>query len=128
MKVSRKYTEFVEGSQQERVHKGSSVKDLLNGNILGREVVFKQLPFLFFLTMFGIIYIGNRYHAEKVIQQKHYLQEEVKELRAQAISIEAKLMHISTQSEIIKLLNKKNLHLQKPKKPPKVLLINKSEK
>jgi cell division protein FtsL len=42
-----------------------SYKDVLDGSLLTRGAVVKQFPFVIFLVILAVIYIGNRYHAEK---------------------------------------------------------------
>jgi hypothetical protein len=80
--------------------------------------VVKQLPFLIFLCIIGIIYIGNRYHAEKVVRDIASKQEEVKNLRAEEITTASELMKISRQSEVIRLIKEKNLGLEESTEPP----------
>ena len=65
-------------------------------------------------------YIGNRFHAEKITRESTRLQREVKDLRAEALSISADLMYISRQSEVYRLVKEKGLNLEELK----TLLIN----
>ncbi len=71
-----------------------------------------------------LIYIGNRYHAEKVVRKTVELQNEVRELRSEAITTSAELMFISKQSEVTKLVKRKNLELEELEKPPKIIEIH----
>lgn len=110
--------EFVDQKVESRELKETSLRDFLDGTIITRKNVVKQLPFIIFLCFLGIIYIGNRYHAEKVIREITQKQEQVKNLRAEEITTASELMKISRQSEVVKLVKEKNLGLVESTDPP----------
>lgn len=123
MKKSRNI-EFIDELQERSELKGiSSLKGLLGGSLLTRERVVRQLPFILFLTLLGFIYIGNRYHAEKLVRRNTRLREDVKELRAKAITTSAELMNLSQQSQVIKLIRDKGLGLKESVTPPKKIIV-----
>jgi hypothetical protein len=97
------------------------VKELLDGTVLVRENMIKQIPFILFLTLLGIIYIGNRFHAERMVRQIMELKTEVTNLRAEQITTAAELMNISRPSEVAALVQSKNLGLKESMEPPKKL-------
>lgn len=123
MEKERENIEFIEEKPDVKPSKKGIVKELLDGSVLTREVVVKQLPFIIFLTILAFIYIGNRYHAEKMVRKSNELQKELRELRAQAITTSAELMHISRQSEVLKLIRKYDLGLKESTVPPKKLIV-----
>ena len=106
-------------------NKKGSIKDFIGGSFLTSENVIKQIPYILFLTLIAIIYIGNRYQAEKIVRETVVLQNEVKELRAEAITTTSELMYISKQSEVAKLVEKKGLDLKEAVVPPKKIVIEK---
>ncbi len=79
-------------------------KRLLGGDFLTNDTSLSQLPFLLFIMFLGIIYIGNVYYAEANIRNISNLKNEIKELRFEHISTKSKLMQLSKQSELVKLL------------------------
>lgn len=97
------------------------VKELLDGTFLIRENVIKQIPFLLFLTLLGVIYIGNRFHAEKMVRQIDHLKVEVGNLRSEQITTTSELMNISRPSEVAALVELKGLDLKESMEPPKKL-------
>jgi hypothetical protein len=117
--------EFVDYKEEKKEHKYFSFKELLSGSVLTRQIVVKQLPYVIFLTLLAIVYIGNRYHAERLVRETLSLQREIKELRAEAITTSARLMYISKQSEVVKLVQEKDLGLEESHTPP--LKINMEE-
>jgi cell division protein FtsL len=115
--------EFIDQKKEQKEIKKGFLKELLDGSLLTREVVVKQLPFIIFVTFLAVLYIGNRYHAEKVVRNTTELQNEIKELRAESISIAAELMDISRQSEVARLVDKKGLGLKESMEPPKKIYL-----
>jgi hypothetical protein len=117
--------EFIIEKPEVKTSKKGVLKEILDGSVLTREVVIRQLPFILFLTMLAFIYIGNRYHSEKLVRRANELHRELRDLRAQAITTSAELMHISRQSEVIKLMRQKDLELKESMEPPKKVIVKK---
>ena len=97
-------------------------KEFLDGSILTREAMTRQLPFVLFLTVLAVLYIGNRYHAERMVRKITETELEVKNLRAEQITIAAELMNISKPSEVAAIVDSKNLGLKPSVDPPKKLI------
>lgn len=116
--TKEKEIEFIDPEIENSEEKKTSFKDLLDGTILTRKSIVNQLPFILFLTFLAAIYIGNRYHAEKVARDLTKLQQEVKDLRAESITNASELMFISKQSEVIKMVRGANLNLEESVNPP----------
>ena len=128
MTRQKRNIEFVDQKiEQKEIRKGS-VWDVFDGSLLTRDTVVRQLPFVLFITFLIILYIGNRYHAEKVIRETMQLQTELKELRARAISTASELEFISRQSEVAKLVESKGLGLKEAVEPPIKITVAKSRK
>lgn len=104
-------------------NKKGSIKDFIGGNFLTSENVIKQIPYVLFLSIVAILYIGNRYQAEKIVRETIILKNEVRELRAEAITATSELMYISKQSEVAKLVEEKGLDLKEAVVPPKKIVI-----
>jgi hypothetical protein len=107
------------GLQEEHGTPKFRIRELLDGTILVRENVLKQLPFVLFLTLLGIIYIGNRFHAERMVRKISEMKTEVGNLRSEEITITSELMNISRPSEVAALVASKNMGLKESMVPPK---------
>jgi hypothetical protein len=103
----------------------SFFKELLSGIMISEKIILKNLGYVSLITLLAAIYIGNRFHAEKVTREASRLQREVKDLRAEALSTSADLMYISRQSEVYRLVKEKGLNLEELKTPPYKLLVSK---
>ena len=121
-KKNKKTEEFVDSQQEKSELKITSVRDLLTGTILTRNAVRKQLPFILFLVFMAIVYITNRYHAEKITRRSIELQEELNELRAHYTSTASELMFLSRQSQVLRLVEENNLGLKESRIPPKKIV------
>lgn len=102
-----------------------SFRDLLDGNVLTRKVVLKQSRFILLLVVIAFFSIANRNHAEKTVIRLNQLQGDVKELRAQSITISSDLVRISRQSEVVRLVTRYELGLEENLEPPKKLIDTK---
>ncbi len=105
--------------------KGSFMKELLSGSMVSEKIILKNLGYVSLVTLLAAIYIGNRFHAEKITRETTKLLSEVKDLRSEALSTSADLMDISKQSEVFKLVKEKGLNLEELKTPPYKLLVDK---
>ncbi len=103
--------------------KNEFIRFLLDGSWLTRDGFLKQLPFIMLMTIFAMVYIGNRFHAEKLVRKTVAMQNELKELRSESISIASELMFISKQSEVSKMVEANNLELREAVEPPKKIRL-----
>jgi cell division protein FtsL len=112
-------------TEKRQVKTGSFLKELLSGSMVTEKIILKNLWYVLLLTLLAAIYIGNRFHAEKITRETTRLQREVKELRAESLSTSADLMYLSRQSEVFRLVKEKGLNLEELKTPPYKLLVDK---
>lgn len=92
--------EIKEARKESRIGKGIST--VVTGNFLTREEMIAQLPFVLFLMVIALLYIGNTYYAEKTIREINTVTNQIKELRSEYITSKSDLMFISKQSEVAK--------------------------
>lgn len=104
------------------------MKSFLGGTILTDHRITRQLPFLFFLALLGIIQITNRNWSERTIRRIEVLQESIDELRSESITLSAKLMDASRPSEVLKKVEEAGIELEEPLRPPQKIVINEKSK
>ncbi len=85
------------------------------------EWILKNFPFVLFLVFLTIIYIANAHYSEKKIRQIQSLQNEVRELRWEYMSLKANLMFSAKQSEVTKAVAP--LGLKPMKGRPKIIKV-----
>jgi len=94
---------------------------ILNGDILIRKHAFSNLPYILFVTLLVIVYIGNTHYAESTVRKTDVLTKELKELRSEYITTKFELMFKSRQSEIAKSVA--GMGLEEPVTPPKKIAV-----
>ncbi|MGA1976867.1 MAG: FtsL-like putative cell division protein [Bacteroidales bacterium] len=104
--------------------KGSFMKEILSGSMVTEKIILKNLWYVLLVTFLAIIYIGNRFHAEKITRELTRMRHEVGDLRSESISTSASLMFISRQSEVYRLVSEKGLGLEELKIPPYKVLVS----
>ena len=117
--------ENVSENDNKQIRPVSFIKELLSGSMVSEKIILKNLGYVSLITFLSVVYIGNRFHAEKITRESTRLQREVKDLRAESLSTSADLMYISKQSEVFSLLRQKGLNLEELKTPPFKLLVDK---
>jgi cell division protein FtsL len=101
------------------------MKEIMSGTMVTEKIILKNLWYVLLLTLLAAIYIGNRFHAEKITRESTKLQREVKDLRAESLATSADLMYLSRQSEVYSLIRERGLNLEELKTPPFKLLVYK---
>jgi hypothetical protein len=85
----------------------------------------RYLPYVLFLVVLGIFYIGNSHYADKTNRKISKLEREVEDLRADYTTLKADYMYASKQSEVAKKV--KELGLFESLEPPHKIEIKKGE-
>ena len=112
-------------SPKKQINTGNFIKELLSGSMVSEKIILKNLGYISLITFLAAIYIGNRFHAERITRESSKLQREVKDLRAESLSTSADLMYLSKQSEVFAMIKEKGLNLEELKTPPYKLLVDK---
>lgn len=103
------------------------IKRILGGSVLASEKVTAQLPFVFFVVLLGLVLITNRNWSEKTIRKMEAVQDTLKELRAESVTHETRLMSVNRPSEVMRRVTERNLGLIEPKEPAMKIKLKKSE-
>ena len=109
----------------EKRKKEVSVRDVLNGRVLESDWLRRNRILLFVIFLMLLTNISVRYKSERVIREMTALQDSLKELRSESITIAAEVMILSRPSLIIDRVKKNGLDLETSKEPPKKLYVKK---
>lgn len=96
-----------------------------SGGLFNRAVAGKFIPFMIYLAIWGIIYIGNRHYAQQVELEVSELQEELQTYRSEYLTMKAELMRRTKQSEVARMVD--TLGLQELTTPPEKIRIEPPE-
>ena len=97
----------------------ATARGFINGSIVASDIVRKQIPFIIVIFILGLIYISNRFHAEKVFRETEETQKLIEDLRAEKIEIQSELMTSSRRGKVLKMLQEKGSNLEEASTPPK---------
>jgi len=103
------------------------LKKVIDGSLL-KSTIKGQWKYILFLELLAIIYISNRYRAEKVYIETARMNAELREQRSESILKVSKLMNISKEFEVEKLSNQKELGLHISQEPPKEIIIKNDDR
>lgn len=114
----KKVKDFVSPSQEQKEVLAESMKEVLDGRLLADTVLRRNMGFILFLTLLGILYIANGYNTEKLFMEKVALEKELSDLRFESVTTASELMHISVPSEVERRVKEAGLDLVQSKEPP----------
>ena len=120
-----KKNEFAEGKDDHTIDASSALRGIIDGSLLTRKAVQSQFPFILFLAFLGIIYISNRYHADKIRRELKTLKTELAEVRAKALFTSSELMKMGRQTEVAEFVKKYGLEIKESEVPPKKIVVKK---
>lgn len=121
--IKKDKIEFVDSKVEREEITGFPFKRLINGSMLTLKTVMRQIPFILFLVFLAVIYIANRYHAEKVVRHITTLKRQVKDYRAEEITTASELMILSKPSSVQKMLEDREMDLKEPTEPPYKIVV-----
>ncbi len=101
-----------------------SIKNLLNGKFITRDLFFNQFKFILLWALLGLFYISNHFHAEKILRETQKLEKELHEMRAESITRTSNLMFMSKQSQVSKLVKDRGLGLEEAITPPRQIIVD----
>ena len=114
----KKVKDFVSPSQEQKEVLAESMKEVLDGRLLADTVLRRNMGFILFLTLLGILYIANGYNTEKLYMKKVALEKELGNLRFESVTTASELMRISVPSEVERRVKEAGLDLVQSKEPP----------
>ncbi len=111
-------------SSQDRTQRvARSVTGVIAGTFLTRQNVAKQLPFLIFIMVLAMIYIGNSYSAEKRDLAIERVKKENEMLRYEHVLTKSRLTNYSRPPEVARKLQ--GTGIKESLLPPQKIYVNK---
>ncbi|MFZ5553734.1 MAG: FtsL-like putative cell division protein [Bacteroidota bacterium] len=101
-------------------------RDVLNGNVLARDYVIDNLPFIFFCTFLMLCYIGMGYNTDKNTRAIEKTESDLIELNSEYLSLASEFNMLSSESQIEDSTAVLGLHVIRDEKP-KVIQVEKNE-
>lgn len=130
IKIPLEETESVAPKKKEQPKQDNAVflaiQKFFTKGAMTKESATEALPFVIFLALLAMLYIGNRHSAENNIRKIDRLNKEVKELSWDFKTLKAELMFRSKQTEVAKRVDSV-LGLKVPVHPPVKIKVGQNE-
>ncbi|MFW5852188.1 MAG: FtsL-like putative cell division protein [Bacteroidota bacterium] len=97
---------------------GRRFANVIAGDVISNINFEKHIFFILFVIFLIIVYIGNGYQAYTISNENHTLRKEIKELRANYVSSQARLIEKMKFTSVQEEIEKQNLELKELSKPP----------
>ena len=94
-----------------------SLKRLMGGDVLTRQEVQRQIPFVIFIAIICMFYIHNRFAYEQEVVKLDKLKKELVEVKCESLAISGKLIRMNRRSYLIEKLNEANSPLKESLEP-----------
>jgi len=104
--------------------KGGFFRGLISGTVISDSIILKDVRYSALIVLLAIIFIANRFNAERVERDISALDQEVRDMRAESLSVSADLGSVSRQSEITDLVTERGLGLEALREPPYRIVVN----
>lgn len=117
----KKIIDAIKGSEDFSDIKSSSVRDILNGNILTKNFLRKQYGLLIMIAVLTFLYVDNRFYCETQLAQEIDMKKKIQDVKYESLTISAELMQLSRESNVINMVNARGLNMKVTAIPPIVI-------
>ena len=121
MSFLKRITEAIRGSEDFSDIKSSTLRDILNGNILTKKFLQKQYGLLIMIAALTFLYVDNRFYCETQLAKEIDLKKKILDVKYESLTISAELMEISRQSNVMNKVNESGITLIQSTTPPFVI-------
>lgn len=128
MSFLKRLVDNIRGNEDFNDLKSSTLRDIINGNILTKKFLKKQYPLLIMIAILAFLYVDNRYYCEKQLSKVLKLKRELQDIKYESLTLSAELMETSRQSSIRTMVKERGLTLKESSTPPVVIDLNKETK
>jgi len=98
---------------------GGLLREVLSGEILAREALVRQVPFLLFASFLTILYLALGYQTERILREKQQTLERLEEATAEEKTLRSDLESQLQQSRLAR--STADMGLEQPTAPPILL-------
>ena len=111
--------ENIEKKDKKSIDNTIGWKSIFSGSVLQSNFIYKQRWYILLLFILSIIYISNRYIADKTLRYSSKIKTGMSEKKAEYVTKSSELMRMSKRSQVLEQIKKRNIDLKESKTPPK---------
>lgn len=93
-------------------------KDLLQGRVFSLDFFKRNWYYVVFIVAMALAYIGNKFSSQRCIQELISLKTELANAQTDLVNASAKYNSMIRESQMVHLMNEKQLDLTPPLDPP----------
>lgn len=98
---------------------GGLIREVLSGEILAREALVRQVPFLMYVIFLTLLYLALGYQTERILREKQHVQDKLEETISEEKTLRAEFESELQQSRLEQ--STAALGLEQPTTPPTLL-------
>ncbi|MCQ2193372.1 MAG: hypothetical protein MJZ28_00320 [Paludibacteraceae bacterium] len=98
--------------------KGVSVRDLFAGNVFKKDFFLRQVWLILLILAMLFLYVGNRYACQQKLIEIDRLQNQLLDVKLDALTRTSELMMISRQSKVKNIIKAHGVDLTESTTPP----------
>ncbi|HEY5590549.1 MAG TPA: FtsL-like putative cell division protein [Paludibacter sp.] len=117
----KKISDAIRGSEDFSDIKSSTIRDILNGEILSKNFLKKQYGLFIMIALLAFMYVDNRYSCETQMAKEIELKKKIQDLKYESLTISSELMQISRQSSVLNMVKASGINLVETATPPIVI-------
>jgi hypothetical protein len=91
---------------------------ILGGGLLKEDFFSRHIKKIGFAVILTLLFIGNRYYCLIKMREIAYLQQELSEIKLEALAVSVELSEYSRHSMVEELVKKQQINLEGAKTPP----------
>ena len=110
-----------EPKKTKKKEKRLSLLYILGGGILKEDFILKHTRMIVFVVILIFFFIGNRYTCMQKLREIDRLQQRLRDVRFEALSVSTELTGNSRQSQIEMLIEEQGIELETAKTPPYII-------
>ena len=103
---------------QKKKEKRFSLLYIFGGGVLKEDFIVKHTKMIVLIVLLIFFFIGNRYTCMRKLKEIDRLQQQLRDVRFEALSISSELTGNSRQSQIELLIEEQGIDLEVAKQPP----------
>lgn len=107
-----------EPNKIKKKEKKLSLLYILGGGILKEDFIIKHTRMIVLLVILAFFFIGNRYSCMQKLKEIDRLQQQLRDIRFEALSISSELTGQSRQSQVEVLVEEQGIELGAAQSPP----------
>lgn len=105
-------------NKTKKKEKRFSLLYILGGGILKEDFIVKHTRMIVLLVILAFFFIGNRYTCMQKLKEIDRLQQQLRDIRFEALSLSSELTGQSRQSQIEALVEQQGIELEGAQTPP----------